>query len=77
MLNKFLGFNISHTWKFKVCIKFNLQDLIDKARTLLVGNRTQLQRLQASTGIPATTDDDPAYVSFNQVCILIKLIYLD
>ncbi|PIN12461.1 hypothetical protein CDL12_14939 [Handroanthus impetiginosus] len=44
------------------------QDLIDKARTLLVGNRTQLQRLQASTGVPVTSDaDDPAYVSFNQI----------
>ncbi|GFQ05638.1 hypothetical protein PHJA_002707900 [Phtheirospermum japonicum] len=44
------------------------QDLIDKARTLLVGNRTQLQRLQASTGIPVTRDaDDPAYASFNQI----------
>ncbi|KAL8521776.1 hypothetical protein ACS0TY_012070 [Phlomoides rotata] len=43
------------------------QDLIDKARILLVGNRTLLQRLQASTGVPVTTDDDPAYVSFNQV----------
>ncbi|KAK6158714.1 hypothetical protein DH2020_006028 [Rehmannia glutinosa] len=44
------------------------QDLIDKARTLLVGNRTQLQRLQASTGVPVTCDaDDPAYVNFNQI----------
>ncbi|GER39738.1 spindle and kinetochore-associated protein 2 [Striga asiatica] len=44
------------------------QDLIDKARTLLVGNRTQLQRLQSSAGVPVTSDaDDPAYVSFNQV----------
>ncbi|KAG8375378.1 hypothetical protein BUALT_Bualt10G0093800 [Buddleja alternifolia] len=44
------------------------QDLIDKARTLLVGNRTQLQRLQASTGFPVTNDaDDPAYASFNQI----------
>ncbi|CAA0814992.1 Unknown protein [Striga hermonthica] len=44
------------------------QDLIDKARTLLVGNRTQLQRLQSSAGVPVTSDaDDPAYVSFNQI----------
>ncbi|KAL6524221.1 hypothetical protein OROMI_031316 [Orobanche minor] len=44
------------------------QDLIDKARTLLVGNRTQLQRLQASTGVPVISDaDDPAYMSFNQI----------
>ncbi|KAL3630021.1 hypothetical protein CASFOL_023005 [Castilleja foliolosa] len=44
------------------------QDLIDKARTLLVGNRTQLQKFQASTGVPVMRDaDDPAYVSFNQI----------
>ncbi|KAF5957414.1 hypothetical protein HYC85_004639 [Camellia sinensis] len=44
------------------------QDLIDKARTTLVGNRSSLQRLQASTGIPVTSDsDDPAYTNFNQV----------
>ncbi|KAL6501886.1 hypothetical protein OROGR_027019 [Orobanche gracilis] len=44
------------------------QDLIDKARTLLVGNRTQLQRLHSSTGVPVISDaDDPAYVNFNQI----------
>ncbi|XP_051151436.1 uncharacterized protein LOC127265600 [Andrographis paniculata] len=44
------------------------QDLIDKARTLLVGNRTMLQRLQASAGALITSDDDDhAYQSFNQV----------
>ncbi|CAK9133795.1 unnamed protein product [Ilex paraguariensis] len=44
------------------------QDLIDKARTTLVGNRTLLQRLQASTGVPVTSDsDDPAFTSFNQI----------
>ncbi|CAA3000247.1 spindle and kinetochore-associated 2 isoform X1 [Olea europaea subsp. europaea] len=44
------------------------QDLIDKARTILEGNRSMVQRLQASTGIPITSEsDDPAYVSFNQV----------
>ncbi|KAL0312182.1 UNVERIFIED_CONTAM: hypothetical protein Sradi_5617500 [Sesamum radiatum] len=44
------------------------QDLIDKARTLLVGNRTLLQRLQASSGAPVTSDaDDPAFASFNQI----------
>ncbi|KAI3468377.1 hypothetical protein Pfo_025040, partial [Paulownia fortunei] len=43
-------------------------DLIDKARTLLVGNRTLLQRLQASTGVSVSSDaDDPAYLSFNQI----------
>ncbi|KAL0393909.1 UNVERIFIED_CONTAM: hypothetical protein Slati_4357100 [Sesamum latifolium] len=44
------------------------QDLIDKARTLLVGNRTLLQRVQASSGAPVTSDaDDPAFASFNQI----------
>ncbi|GMP83815.1 hypothetical protein CsSME_00037601 [Camellia sinensis var. sinensis] len=44
------------------------QDLIDKARTTLVGNRSSLQRLQASTGIPVTSDsDDPAYTNFKQI----------
>ncbi|XP_042003999.1 uncharacterized protein LOC121752957 isoform X2 [Salvia splendens] len=44
------------------------QDLIDKARTVLVGNRTLLHKLQSSTGVPLTKDaDDDAYESFNQV----------
>ncbi|KAK1367589.1 Spindle and kinetochore-associated protein 2 [Heracleum sosnowskyi] len=44
------------------------QDLIDKARTTLVGNRLSIQRLQASTGVPVTSDsDDPAYNNFNQI----------
>ncbi|KAL0330168.1 UNVERIFIED_CONTAM: hypothetical protein Sradi_5003500 [Sesamum radiatum] len=44
------------------------QDLIDKARTLLVGNRTLLQRLQESSGAPVTSDaDDPVFASFNQI----------
>ncbi|KAL3500272.1 hypothetical protein ACH5RR_039365 [Cinchona calisaya] len=44
------------------------QDLIDKARVILVGNRSLLQRLQASTGLPATDDSsDPAYTNFNQI----------
>ncbi|KAD3641550.1 hypothetical protein E3N88_30774 [Mikania micrantha] len=43
-------------------------DLIDKARTTIVGNRASLQRLQASMGIPVTGDsDDPAYTNFNEV----------
>ncbi|XP_057799322.1 uncharacterized protein LOC131015092 isoform X2 [Salvia miltiorrhiza] len=48
---------------------FDMQDLIDKARTLLVGNRTMLHRLQVSTGVPLTgdADGDDAYESFNQV----------
>lgn len=48
-----------------------LQDLIDKARTTLVGNRLSIQRLQASTGVPVTGDsDDPAYNNFNQVIFI-------
>ncbi|OAY27527.1 uncharacterized protein LOC110602888 isoform X2 [Manihot esculenta] len=44
------------------------QDLIDKARTTLVGNRSLLQRMQASTGISvATVDEDPAFANFNQI----------
>ncbi|KAJ9702777.1 hypothetical protein PVL29_004487 [Vitis rotundifolia] len=44
------------------------QDLIDKARTTLVGNRSLLQRMQASMGIPLASDsDDPAYANFNQI----------
>ncbi|XP_039054890.1 spindle and kinetochore-associated protein 2-like [Hibiscus syriacus] len=44
------------------------QDLIDKARTVLVGNRNLVQRMQASTGIPLTSDsDDPALTNFNQI----------
>ncbi|KAM7269373.1 hypothetical protein ACFE04_024870 [Oxalis oulophora] len=44
------------------------QDLIDKARTILVGNRSTLQRMQPSLGI-STLDDahDPAFANFNQV----------
>lgn len=45
-----------------------LQDLIDKARTTLVGKRLSIQRLQAATGVPVTSDfDDPAYNNFNQI----------
>ncbi|CDP07912.1 unnamed protein product [Coffea canephora] len=44
------------------------QDLIDKARVILVGNRSLLQRLQASTGVPVTDDsNDSAYTNFNQI----------
>ncbi|MFS8030126.1 putative spindle and kinetochore-associated protein [Helianthus anomalus] len=44
------------------------QDLIDKARTTIVGNRASLQRLQTSMGIPVTNDsDDSAYTNFNEV----------
>ncbi|KAK1438402.1 hypothetical protein QVD17_04211 [Tagetes erecta] len=44
------------------------QDLIDKARTTIVGNRASLQRLQTSIGIPVTNDsDDTAFTNFNEV----------
>ncbi|KAK6927674.1 Ska2, N-terminal [Dillenia turbinata] len=44
------------------------QDLIDKARTTLLGNRTMLLRMQAATGISPSSDaDDPAYANFNQI----------
>lgn len=37
-----------------------------------------LQRLQASTGVPVTSDaDDPSYLSFNQVCMYIGLADMD
>lgn len=44
------------------------QDLIDKARTVLVGNRNLLQRMEPSMGIHVTSDsDDSAFANFNQV----------
>ncbi|KAM1550398.1 hypothetical protein PS1_043199 [Malus domestica] len=44
------------------------QDLIDKARTTLVGNRNQLQRMEASMGVFADAySDDSAFANFNQV----------
>ncbi|XP_075522573.1 uncharacterized protein LOC142555545 [Primulina tabacum] len=44
------------------------QDLIDKARTVLVGNKALLQRLQVSAGVPmACDDDDLSYENFNQI----------
>nr|GLL32769.1 uncharacterized protein LOC109171953 [Ipomoea trifida] len=44
------------------------QDLIDKARTTLVGNRSLLQKLQASAGVPVIDDsNDPEFANFNQV----------
>ncbi|XP_057957737.1 uncharacterized protein LOC131150791 isoform X2 [Malania oleifera] len=44
------------------------QDLIDSARTTLVGNRNLLQRMQASLGIPPPTDsDNSAYDNFKQI----------
>nr|GMD21754.1 spindle and kinetochore-associated protein 2-like [Ipomoea batatas]GMD23325.1 spindle and kinetochore-associated protein 2-like [Ipomoea batatas]GMD24707.1 spindle and kinetochore-associated protein 2-like [Ipomoea batatas] len=44
------------------------QDLIDKARSTLVGNRSLLQKLQASAGVPVIDDsNDPEFANFNQV----------
>ncbi|KAL9376124.1 hypothetical protein Peur_030244 [Populus x canadensis] len=44
------------------------QDLIDKARTVLVGNRNLIQRMEVSIGVDGTGDaEDPAFVNFNQI----------
>ncbi|EXC18764.1 hypothetical protein L484_007137 [Morus notabilis] len=44
------------------------QGLIDGARTLLVGNRSLLQRMQSSMEVPLTDDaGDSAFDYFNQV----------
>ncbi|VVA11643.1 PREDICTED: spindle and kinetochore-associated [Prunus dulcis] len=44
------------------------QDLIDQARTTLVGNRNLVQRMEASMGISPNTDsEDSAFANFNQV----------
>ncbi|KAK9698168.1 hypothetical protein RND81_08G086400 [Saponaria officinalis] len=44
------------------------QDLIDKARSILVGNRSMVQRMQASVGVPVISDsEDSAFSSFNQI----------
>ncbi|GLT85216.1 hypothetical protein SLE2022_034120 [Rubroshorea leprosula] len=44
------------------------QDLIDKARTTLVGNRNLLHRMQGVMGTRVTGDsDDPAFANFNQI----------
>ncbi|KAF7817314.1 spindle and kinetochore-associated protein 2 [Senna tora] len=43
------------------------QDLIDKAQRTLVENRDMVQRMQASTGIPLTDDDDSAFTNFKQI----------
>ncbi|XP_030544167.1 uncharacterized protein LOC115750757 isoform X2 [Rhodamnia argentea] len=44
------------------------QELIDQARTTLVGNRSLLRKMQASMSIPLTSDsEDPAYANFNQI----------
>ncbi|KAL9239815.1 hypothetical protein vseg_014098 [Gypsophila vaccaria] len=44
------------------------QDLIDKARSILVGNRSMVERMQASVGVPVPDDsEDSAFSSFNQI----------
>ncbi|XP_022141272.1 spindle and kinetochore-associated protein 2 [Momordica charantia] len=44
------------------------QDVIDKARTVLVGNRNMLQKMQASMGIPLVSDlDDHAFAQFKKI----------
>ncbi|KAJ0089840.1 hypothetical protein Patl1_12615 [Pistacia atlantica] len=44
------------------------QDLIDKARTTLVGNRSLVQKMQASLDIPVTSEsEDPAFASFKEI----------
>ncbi|CAL9136102.1 hypothetical protein MUK42_07261 [Musa troglodytarum] len=44
------------------------QDLIDKTRSVLVGQRHSLQMLLASSGLPSTSEsDDIAYTNLNQV----------
>ncbi|KAH8482880.1 hypothetical protein H0E87_030102 [Populus deltoides] len=44
------------------------QDLIDKARTVLVGNRNLIQRMEVSIGVDVAGDaEDPAFVNFNQI----------
>lgn len=56
---------------------FLLQDLIDKARTTLVGNRSLVQRMQASMGIPVASDsDDTSYANFNQVTFLCSNMFV-
>ncbi|CAM8930821.1 unnamed protein product [Rhodiola kirilowii] len=44
------------------------QELIDQASSTLIGNRTTVQRMQASLGIESTVDaDDVAYSNFNEI----------
>ncbi|KAK4853823.1 hypothetical protein QYF36_015257 [Acer negundo] len=52
------------------------QDLIDKAQTTLVGNRTLVRRMQASLGVPGESED-PAFDSFKQLnieCHILEII---
>ncbi|CAI0438580.1 unnamed protein product [Linum tenue] len=43
------------------------QELVDKARSIMLGNNNVIQRMQVSTGISPTTVDDPAFADFNQM----------
>ncbi|MQL74833.1 hypothetical protein Taro_007193 [Colocasia esculenta] len=44
------------------------QDLMDKARATLLGQRSSLQRLLASSGLPLISDDDElVYSNLNQI----------
>ncbi len=44
------------------------QDLIDKAKTSLVAQRSSLQRLLASSGLPLMSEsDETAYTNLNQI----------
>ncbi|KAJ6354773.1 hypothetical protein OIU77_005386 [Salix suchowensis] len=53
------------------------QDLIDKARTVLVGNRNLIQRMEVSMGVGVTGDaEDPAFVNFNQASFSFGLLSL-
>lgn len=56
---------------------FHLQDLIDKARITLVGNRSLLQRMQASSGLTTINDsDDLEYTNLNQVILQNQQYYI-
>jgi hypothetical protein len=47
---------------------FCCQDLIDKARASLVGQKIPIQRLLASSGLPSISEsDEGAYANLNQV----------
>lgn len=54
-----------------------LQDLIDKARATLVGNRNLVQRMEASLGISPNSDsDDSAFANFNLVNLFVLLHFI-
>lgn len=51
-----------------------MQDLIDKAQTVLVENRNLVQRMQSSVGIPFTSEDDDAFTNFKQVIVFVFIL---